>query len=208
VSVDAPTDAPVRVLVVDRYELPSLGVRTVLGGEPWVESCITAHTPEAGLRLTCEHRPHVVLLGMSLGLPEVVALGRRLATLDRVPRVLLLGDGHPVSPTTSRCIGAWAIVHPHWNARDLSAAVRQVAVAQVADAPRPTGAHSALSEREQDILRLVATGATNREIGRSLYLSPNTVKQHASGAYRKLGARNRAEAVQRAQRLGLLELGS
>jgi two-component system response regulator DesR len=50
----------------------------------------------------------------------------------------------------------------------------------------------------------MASGATNREIAGSLFLSPNTVKEHTSGLFRKLEVRNRTEAVQRAQRLGLL----
>ena len=54
------------------------------------------------------------------------------------------------------------------------------------------------------MLALIAGGSTNREIAAQLYLSPHTVKEHTSALYRKLKARNRAEAVQRAQRIGLL----
>ena len=54
------------------------------------------------------------------------------------------------------------------------------------------------------MLDLIAAGSTNREIAERLYLSPHTVKEHTSALYRKLQARNRAEAVQRAQRIGLL----
>lgn len=61
-----------------------------------------------------------------------------------------------------------------------------------------------MSEREREVLDLLVTGATNREIAGSLYLSPHTVKKHTSSLYRKLSARNRTEAVQRAQRLGLI----
>lgn len=61
-----------------------------------------------------------------------------------------------------------------------------------------------LSARERQILDLIASGATNPEIAATLKLSANTVKEHASGLYRKLGARNRVDAVQRGQRLGLL----
>jgi two-component system response regulator DesR len=61
-----------------------------------------------------------------------------------------------------------------------------------------------LTEREQEVLALVAEGSTNREIAMSLHLSPHTVKEYTSALYRKLDARNRAEAVQRAQRLGVL----
>ena len=61
-----------------------------------------------------------------------------------------------------------------------------------------------LTEREREVLELIASGATNREIAGTLFLSPHTVKEHTSSLYRKLEVRNRAEAVQRAQRLGLL----
>jgi two-component system response regulator DesR len=61
-----------------------------------------------------------------------------------------------------------------------------------------------LTGREQEVLARVAGGATNREIAAELHLSPHTVKEHTSALYRKLDVRNRAEAVQRAQRLGLL----
>ena len=53
------------------------------------------------------------------------------------------------------------------------------------------------------MLDLIARGATNREIAAALHLSPHTIHEHTSSLYRKLGARNRADAVQRAQRLGL-----
>jgi DNA-binding CsgD family transcriptional regulator len=61
-----------------------------------------------------------------------------------------------------------------------------------------------VSPRERDVLVAFAGGATNRSAARTLGLSPHTVKQHASSVYRKLGVRNRAEAVQKAQRLGLI----
>jgi two-component system response regulator DesR len=61
-----------------------------------------------------------------------------------------------------------------------------------------------LTEREREVLDLIARGSTNREIAETLYLSPHTVKEHTSVLYRKLRARNRAEAVRQAQRIGLM----
>ena len=66
-------------------------------------------------------------------------------------------------------------------------------------------AHQRLTAREREILTLVADGLTNAEIAAELQLSPNTVKEHASSMFRKLGARNRADAIVRAQRLGVLD---
>ena len=67
------------------------------------------------------------------------------------------------------------------------------------------GATPALSSREREVLDLMARGATNREIAAALHLSPHTIHEHTSSLYRKLGARNRADAVQRAARLGLID---
>ncbi len=63
---------------------------------------------------------------------------------------------------------------------------------------------STLTPREQEIVELVSGGRTNAQVGRLLWLSPDTVKFHLANVYRKLDVRNRAEAVQRAQRLGLV----
>ena len=71
------------------------------------------------------------------------------------------------------------------------------------DAAHPAGAMG-LSDREREVLGLMADGKTNPEIGDVLHLSRHTVKEHSSALYRKLGVRNRTEAVQRAQRLGLV----
>ena len=70
--------------------------------------------------------------------------------------------------------------------------------------PQPEQGGPRLTSREREVLVEVASGATNREIGERLYLSPHTVKEHTSSIYRKLHVRNRAEAVQHAQRLGLI----
>ena len=61
-----------------------------------------------------------------------------------------------------------------------------------------------LTDRERAVLALMASGATNPEIAEQLHLSKHTIKEHTSSVYRKLGVRNRTEAVQRGQRLGLL----
>jgi two-component system response regulator DesR len=71
-------------------------------------------------------------------------------------------------------------------------------------APKSDQPEPMLSAREREVLALIAAGSTNREIAEQLFLSPHTVKEHTSALYRKLRARNRAEAVQRAQRIGLL----
>ncbi|MGH9268147.1 MAG: helix-turn-helix domain-containing protein, partial [Acidimicrobiales bacterium] len=65
---------------------------------------------------------------------------------------------------------------------------------------------SLLSRREQEVLALVATGASTTEVGTRLFISPKTVKNHLSSIYEKLDARDRTEAVLRAVRLGIIRL--
>nr|WP_281415110.1 LuxR C-terminal-related transcriptional regulator [Azospirillum picis] len=73
-----------------------------------------------------------------------------------------------------------------------------------ADADGP-GEQAALTDRERDVFSLLSTGATNKEIARQLELAEVTVKFHTRRIFKKLGARNRADAVRRAQEIGLLD---
>ncbi|MGB8881906.1 MAG: response regulator transcription factor, partial [Solirubrobacteraceae bacterium] len=91
-----------------------------------------------------------------------------------------------------------------WDAARVAGAVRRVGLGMTSFPPKAEQPAPLLTEREREVLDLIASGSTNREIAERLYLSPHTVKEHTSVLYRKLRARNRAEAVQRAQRIGLL----
>jgi LuxR family maltose regulon positive regulatory protein len=62
-----------------------------------------------------------------------------------------------------------------------------------------------LSDRELEVLQLMATGLSNREIGLRLYLSPNTIKRHANNIYEKLDVHSRTEAAAKARTLGILD---
>jgi DNA-binding CsgD family transcriptional regulator len=70
------------------------------------------------------------------------------------------------------------------------------------------GAHSDLTPRELEVLRLLGTGASNEEIGRRLYISPKTASVHVSHIFRKLGVNGRVQAAMVAERMGLLTTGS
>jgi two-component system response regulator DesR len=118
--------------------------------------------------------------------------------------VLLISGAGGISPSAARAAGASGFVSKDWPAGDIASAVRMVGAGVTVFRPSANEGGVRLSERERQVLELIAGGATNREIAGSLYLSPHTVKEHTSTLYRKLGARNRADAVQRAQRGGLL----
>jgi two-component system response regulator DesR len=109
-----------------------------------------------------------------------------------------------MSPAAARAAGASGFVPKDWDAEEVVTAVRTVGSGGTTFEPKAQQPEPLLSEREREVLTLIAAGSTNREIAERLYLSPHTVKEHTSTLYRKLNARNRAEAVQRAQRIGLL----
>jgi two-component system response regulator DesR len=118
--------------------------------------------------------------------------------------VLLISGAGRMSAAAARAAGASGFVSKDSDAIELARAVRRVGLGMTVFAPASEHPAPLLSEREREVLDLIAGGSTNREIAQTLYLSPHTVKEHTSALYRKLGARNRADAVQRAQRVGLL----
>ncbi len=75
--------------------------------------------------------------------------------------------------------------------------------APIATPARPANAES-LSERELEVLRLIASGLTNAEAGRKLFIAPSTVKKHLENIYDKLDTRSRTQAIARAREIGLL----
>jgi len=119
-------------------------------------------------------------------------------------RVLLLSGAGTISVAAARAVGASGFVPKSWSAGDIARAVRTVALGGEVFEPDISEPGVTLSDREREVLAGVAAGQTNREIAAELFLSPHTIKEHTSTLYRKLEVRNRAEAVQRAQRLGLL----
>jgi DNA-binding NarL/FixJ family response regulator len=174
-AVDAPA-TPVRVLVADRSDVRRAGVLLALLERPWVAARRGAGS-DAEARIAAERlRPDVALVGDP-------RLSRRLVAARPGLRTLILSDD--------------------WSSDHLAEAVR--GFCRRADGPGDVVATPcAVSPRERDVLVGLAAGATNPAIARELGMSPHTVKQHASSVFRKLGARNRAEAVLRADELGLL----
>lgn len=191
-----------RVLVVDDHDVVHWGFRLMLGQLPWVERCLSARTGGEALAVCRRYEPHVALVDLFLGSESGPEICERLRGEAPAPRVLLMSGAGGISPRAARAAGAVGFISKDWPAPEIARLVRMVGDGQ--EVFKDTGNRTpTLTDRESEILALIAGGATNREIAAALFLSPHTVKEHTSTLYRKLGARNRAEAVQRAQRLGL-----
>ncbi len=194
-----------RVLVVDDHDVVQWGFRMLLGEQPWVERCLAARTGAEALELARTFTPHVALVDLFLAGESGAELCDLIRKCSPSTRVLLISGAGRMSPAAARAAGASGFVSKDWEAHDVARAVRMVGLGMTVFAPKTEQPAPLLTEREREVLDLIAAGSTNREIANALYLSPHTVKEHTSAVYRKLQARNRAEAVQRAQRIGLLE---
>jgi two-component system response regulator DesR len=193
-----------RVLVVDDHDVVHWGLRLMLGEQPWVERCLAARTGAEALEHARRWEPHVALVDLFVGEESGAQICEALRLQAPATRVLLISGAGRISPNAARAAGASGFVSKDLPAPELARAVREVGYGRTIFPPSGQQPALRLTQREQEVLDLIARGATNREIAATLYLSPHTVKEHSSSLYRKLDARNRAEAVVRAQRLGLL----
>lgn len=194
-----------RVLVVDDHDVVHWGFRLMLGEQTWVERCLSARNGLEALELTKRYEPHVALVDLFIGEESGPEICARLREASPATSVLLISGAGRISASAAQAAGASGFVSKDWPAADVARAVRMVGLGMTVFKPSETNGGVPLSTRERQVLDLVASGATNREIAGSLHLSPHTIKEHTSALYRKLKVRNRAEAVQRAQRLGLLD---
>jgi two-component system response regulator DesR len=191
-----------RVLVVDDHEVVHWGLRLMLGEQPWVERCLSARNGEEAMALL-RYQPHVALVDLFVGQESGAEICERLRAESPNTNVLLISGAGRINANAARAAGAAGFISKDWPAADIAGAVRMVGLGMTVFRPQEAPSGPPLTEREREVLEAVASGATNREIAERLFLSPHTVKEHTSTLYRKLGVRNRAEAVQRAERLGL-----
>lgn len=206
---------PLRVMLVDDHSLVRSAIRQAITA-PDVEVVAEAVSAEEALDLAPRLRPDVLLLDVDLPGMTGVQLVRELAPRLPDTKIVML------TVSTSRRDVADAIRNGAYGylTKDLSpeALLRSVRGIRSGDLPMPRamaaqvledlaraarGSGSAsdsiagLSTREEEVLRLLADGLTDREIGEGLQISPRTVESHVGSLLRKLGVRNRAEAARR-----------
>jgi DNA-binding NarL/FixJ family response regulator len=192
------------VLVVDDHDVVHWGFRLMLTQQPWVERCLSANTGGEALALAARYRPHVALVDLFIGEESGAEVCEQLRASEPQTRVLLISGAGEISPSAARAAGASGFAYKDWPARRIADAVRTVGLGKTVFERHDRQGALGLSDRERAVLQLMASGSTNPEIGEALHLSVHTVKEHTSAVFRKLEVRNRTEAVQRAQRLGLL----
>ena len=194
-----------RILLVDDHDVVHWGFRQMLGTKPWVERTLSSRNGEEAYALAERYKPDIALVDLFIGEESGAEICRQLRERSPDTKVLLISGAGQISPEAAKAAGASGFIPKEWGAADIARAVRMVGLGMTVFQPQVSDDATAasLSAREREVLDMITRGSTNREIAAALHLSPHTIHEHTSSLYRKLGARNRADAVQRAHRLGL-----
>ncbi|MGW1275181.1 response regulator [Streptomyces sp. NPDC002491] len=213
------TATGVRLLIADDHVVVRAGLRALLEGEPGVEVVGEAGSGEEAVRLAREVAPDVVLMdlrfaGAGRGMDGVEAVRRLTAESPGLPVVMLTSYAGRADVVRALEAGARGYVLKAGPPEELFRAVRGVAAGGMGLTPEVVeglvgqviGVRADLTQRELDVVRLMAEGHGNRSIAQALFLSEATVKTHLVRVYRKLGVENRAAAVSEAARRGLIDL--
>jgi NarL family two-component system response regulator LiaR len=195
----------IRVLVVDDHPLAQAGVRHFLNALPDMELVGEAASGDEALELCARVRPDVVL--MDVAMPEPDGLASTRALKARFPQIkVLMLTSFSESGVVQEALRAGASGYMLKNATglDLAQAIRSAFAGHMTMAPEatealvnamrtPEGTH--LTEREREVLTLLAEGLSNNQIAERLLVSTATVKFHVSSVFTKLGVSTRAEAI-------------
>ena len=202
-----------RVLIADDHRLMLEGIRRALENDDEFEIVGEAHNGSQVLPLISRTSPDVVLLDVRM--PQLDGLACLELIRKRYPhiKVVMLSvftDPQQIEAALAR--GANGYILKSINPIDLPSALRQAVEGTVyhplgvPDGDDNTSAKAAgLSEREVAILKAVARGLSNQQIGKELWVTEQTVKFHLTNIYRKLGVANRTEAARYAYQHGLVE---
>jgi DNA-binding NarL/FixJ family response regulator len=204
----------IRVLLVDDHPVVRLGLRGMLDAEPDLTVVGEASSGEQGLAMTLAQRPDVVLMDLRMPGGDGVSATERILAAAPATRVLVLTT-YESDRDILRAIeaGAGGYLLKDASPAELAEAVRAAARGETVLAPSVAStlvrqvrapAPPALSAREAEVLRLVARGLTNADIGRQLFISEATVKTHLLRIFNKLGVADRTAAVTTAMGHGLI----
>lgn len=213
------TAGPLRVLIADDHAVVRAGLRALLDGEPDLDVIAEVGSAEEAVRVAARLIPDVALMDLRFagpggGIDGVEAVRRLAVQAPGVPVVMLTSYAGRTDVVRALEAGARGYVLKAGPPEELFQAVRTAAAGSVGLAVEIVGElvgqvarpEHDLTDREIEVVRLMAEGRSNRAIAETLFLSEATIKTHLVRIYRKLKVDNRAAAVSEAVRRGLLEL--
>jgi len=207
--------APIRVLLADDHTIVRNGVSQILTEQPDIEVVAQAPDGETAVALYRRERPDVSLIDLRMPALDGVQVVEQIRR-EHPDAVLVVLTTFDTDDDVERALiaGAKAYLLKDVSPADLVACVRTVHRGGTWVSPTVASKLVArmtrvqLTQREMSVLRLVAAGKLNREIGESLNISEGTVKIHLSHLFEKLGATSRTGAVAKAVERGLIRFGS
>ena len=197
--------APVTVVIADDHELFREGLRAMLTAADGVQVVGEAATHDQAYEQAVATRPDVLLLDVEMpGIPVLSTISRVRAEAPDTRILIVTMHRDRVLANHLRAAGAAGFVSKSAPASELIDAIHS-AIYELDAVRRPELVASILSMREKEVMRLIAQGLSNEDIGRSLSISVGTVKRHNTNIFAKLGATSRTDAVRKASRLGEIE---
>jgi len=205
----------ISIVLADDHTVVRRALRLLLEAEPGFEVVAEAKDADGAVRYLRGHKPDVLILDLNMpGRPSLEAIGDMQEASPETRIVVLTMQQEPAFARRALQQGVLGYVLKEAADDELVQAVRSAAAgetylqpalgAKLAAEPEKSAA-SDLSERETDVLRLIALGHTNAEIAEKLYISVRTVETHRAHIQQKLGVSSRAELVQSALSRGLVE---
>jgi DNA-binding NarL/FixJ family response regulator len=215
---------PITLLIVDDHQMVRWGIRTFLEKQGDIEVVGEAASGEEALRLVADLAPDVALVDLLMPGMDGIEVTRRIKERSPRTQVIVLTSYHEdehifpailagalsyllkdvgageLADAIRKATRGEAVMHPHVAARVVGE-LRQKSRAQGAPSP----VLPALSEREREVLRLIAEGRNNAAIGERLVISEHTVKRHVSNILSKLHLADRTQAAAYAWREGLID---
>ena len=218
-ATDEQADAtPRKIVLADDHVVVRRGLRMLLEAEPGFEVVAEAGTVDDAARYVRAHRPAVLVLDLNMpGSSSLEAIPELRESTPETQIVVLTMQNDPAFAREALRSGAVGYVLKESADGELVEAVRmasegrtylnpQLGAKVAAAPPEPAGPPDDLTEREVEVLRLIALGHTNAEIGDQLYLSVRTVESHRAHIQQKIRRSSRAELVRYAIEHGLVEL--
>lgn len=215
----AESSSPIRILIADDHTLFRDGLRALLGSIPDAEVVGEAATGEEAVERAVATRPDVVLMDIQMpGMNGIEATRRILRTDSAVGVVVLTMFEDDDSVFAAMRAGARGYILKGADQAEMLRAIRAVAGGEALFGPAiaarllgffagkpaaPPAPFPELTEREREVLDLIAAGRGNAEIADRLFLSPKTVRNHISSIFGKLQVADRAQAIVRAREAGL-----
>jgi NarL family two-component system response regulator LiaR len=207
---------PIRILIADDHSVVRQGLRMFLSADAELEIVGEARDGAEAVKLACQLSPDVVLMDLLMpgldGISATAIIRREAPDTEVVALTSVLEDASIVEAIRAGAIG---YLLKDTEAHELVRAIKAAAAGQVQLSPEvaarllrevrtPEMVHEPLTDRETDVLRLLASGRTNKEISQILFIGEQTVKSHVSHILNKLGVPSRTQAALYAIRIGLV----